>query len=93
MSKAEGKNWVFKGAQCLRPDSWLCLVSLSDGGKDAVEVREFDVATGQFVANGFHSPEAKANFTWIDHDTLAVATEWAPGDLTQSSYPFTSSRP
>jgi prolyl oligopeptidase len=88
LSKAEGKNWVFKGAQCLRPDARLCLVSLSNGGKDAVEVREFDVSTGKFVEGGFHLPEAKANFSWIDKDTLAVATEWAPGDLTQSSYPY-----
>ncbi|MGZ3401875.1 MAG: S9 family peptidase, partial [Phenylobacterium sp.] len=88
LSKAEGKNWVFKGAQCLRPDDRLCLVSLSNGGKDAVDVREFDVSTGQFVPGGFHLPEAKANFAWIDRDTLAVATEWTPGDLTQSSYPY-----
>jgi prolyl oligopeptidase len=88
LSKAEGKNWVFKDATCLQPDRRLCLISLSNGGKDAVDVREFDVATGQFVPGGFHLPEAKANFTWIDKDTLAVATEWAPGDLTQSSYPY-----
>jgi prolyl oligopeptidase len=88
LAKAEGKNWVFKGAECLAPDERLCLVSLSDGGKDAVEVREFDVSTGQFVPGGFHLPEAKANFSWIDKDTIAVATEWTPGDLTQSGYPY-----
>ncbi|WP_394762523.1 prolyl oligopeptidase family protein [Phenylobacterium sp.] len=88
LAKAEGKNWVFKGAQCLKPADRYCLISLSNGGKDAVEVREFDVQTGAFVDGGFHLPEAKANVDWIDKDTLAVATEWAPGDLTQSSYPY-----
>lgn len=88
LAKTEGKNWVFKGAQCLQPAARLCLVSLSNGGKDAVEVREFDVQKGQFVEGGFRLPEAKANFAWIDKDTLAVATEWTPGDLTQSSYPY-----
>jgi len=88
LAKAEGKNWVFKGAQCLKPADRYCLISLSNGGKDAVDVREFDTQTGQFVEGGFHLPEAKANFSWIDKDTLAVATEWAPGDLTQSSYPY-----
>ncbi len=88
LAKAEGKNWVFKGAQCLRPAGRLCLVSLSNGGKDAVDVREFDTGTGRFVEGGFHLPEAKGNFAWVDKDTLAVATEWAPGDLTQSSYPY-----
>jgi prolyl oligopeptidase len=88
LAKAEGKNWVFKGAQCLKPADRYCLVSLSNGGKDAVEVREFDAQTGQFVDGGFRLPEAKANVAWIDKDTLAVATEWAPGDLTESSYPY-----
>jgi prolyl oligopeptidase len=88
LAKAEGKNWVFKGASCLKPSDRYCLVSLSNGGKDAVEVREFDTQTGKFVDGGFRLPEAKANFSWIDKDTLAVATEWAPGDLTESSYPY-----
>ncbi len=88
LAKAEGKNWVFKGAACLKPADRYCLVSLSNGGKDAVEVREFDAETSKFVDGGFRLPEAKSNFAWIDKDTLAVATEWTPGDLTQSSYPY-----
>ncbi|MBS4104924.1 S9 family peptidase, partial [Tsukamurella paurometabola] len=43
LSKAEGKDWVFKGADCLAPDDARCLIMLSDGGKDAVTVREFDL--------------------------------------------------
>ena len=88
LARTDGKNWVFKGASCLKPADRYCLVSLSNGGKDAVEVREFDVATGAFVEGGFYLPEAKSNVAWIDQDTLAVATEWAAGDLTQSSYPY-----
>ncbi|MFI4966502.1 MAG: prolyl oligopeptidase family protein, partial [Caulobacterales bacterium] len=88
LAKAEGKNWVFKGAQCLKPADRYCLISLSNGGKDAVETREFDAQAGKFVAGGFSLPEAKSNVAWIDKDTLAVATEWTPGDLTQSSYPY-----
>src|SRR5258708_701955 len=87
LAKAEGKNWVFKGAQCLKPADRYCLVSLSNGGKDAVEVREFDAQTGKFVEGGFNLPEAKHNVDSIDKDTLAVATEWTPGDVTQSGYP------
>jgi prolyl oligopeptidase len=88
LAKAEGKNWVYKGAQCLQPQDQLCLVSLSNGGKDAVEVREFDMATGRFVDGGFRLPEAKHRVEWVDRDTLVVATEWTPGDLTQSGYPY-----
>jgi prolyl oligopeptidase len=88
MTKAESANWVFKGADCLKPDERLCLVSLSDGGKDAVVVREFDVEAKRFVAGGFDLPEAKHNVTWLDRDTLALATEWTKGDVTESGYPY-----
>jgi prolyl oligopeptidase len=36
LSQAEGKNWIWKGASCLKPDQTRCLVLLSDGGSDAV---------------------------------------------------------
>ncbi len=88
LAKTEGKNWVWKGADCLAPDDRYCLVSLSDGGKDAVEVREFDMQTGQFLKGGFLLPEGKHRFAWVDADTLAVATEWAKGEVTTSGYPY-----
>ncbi|MDB5428169.1 MAG: prolyl oligopeptidase, partial [Phenylobacterium sp.] len=88
LAKAEGANWVFKGAQCLKPAERLCLISLSNGGKDAVEVREFDTATARFVDAGFHLPEGKHRFEWIDRDTLVVATDWTTGEVTTSGYPY-----
>ena len=36
LARAEGRDWVFKGADCLAPDDTRCLINLSDGGKDAV---------------------------------------------------------
>lgn len=88
LAKAEGKNWVWKGADCLAPDSRYCLVSLSDGGKDAVVVREYDTQAKTFVAGGFALPEGKHRVDWIDKDTLIVATDWTPGEVTTSGYPF-----
>lgn len=88
LAKTEGKNWVWKGADCLAPDDRICLVSLSDGGKDAVEVREFDTASGRFLKDGFFLPQGKHRFAWVDADTLAVATEWAKGEVTTSGYPY-----
>ncbi len=88
LAKAEDANWVWEGAQCLAPEERYCLVSLSNGGKDAVIVREFDTETGQFVENGFNLPEGKHRFEWIDRDTLLVVTDWAAGDVTTSGYPF-----
>ncbi|MEO0365633.1 MAG: prolyl oligopeptidase family serine peptidase [Pseudomonadota bacterium] len=92
LAAQEDKNWVFKGANCFRPagaERTLCLVSLSDGGKDAVVLREFDLQTKAFVTDGFVTPEAKQGSAWIDQDTLLIATDWG-GDgstLTESGYP------
>ncbi len=88
LSKAEGANWVFKGASCLPPDETRCLVTLSNGGKDAVTVREFDTTTKSFVPGGFVLPEGKQNYSWLDKDTLLVGREWTPGELTKSGYAY-----
>lgn len=88
LAKAEGRNWVYKGVNCLSPDDRLCLVQLSDGGKDAVTLREFDVETKAFVEGGFVSPDGKQNVSWLDQDTLLIARDWGAGTMTKSSYPF-----
>ncbi|MDC7683559.1 prolyl oligopeptidase family serine peptidase [Asticcacaulis sp. BYS171W] len=88
LAKAEGKNWVYKGASCLPPEETRCLINLSNGGKDAVTVREFDVKTKTFVEGGFSLPEGKQVVTWKDADTLYVAREWTPGEVTPSGYAF-----
>jgi len=88
LARAEGRDWVFKGADCLAPDETRCLISLSDGGKDAVVLREFDTSTRRFVDGGFSLPEGKHRLEWLDRDTLLVATNFGPGTLTESGYPF-----
>ncbi|WP_029086608.1 prolyl oligopeptidase family serine peptidase [Brevundimonas aveniformis] len=90
LAEAEGENWVYKGASCLPPDERYCLISLSDGGRDAVTVREFDSVERRFVDGGFVIPESKSDLTWIDRDTLLVGTDWGgDGDMTDSGYPNT----
>lgn len=88
LARAEGKNWVFRGGSCLAPDDRYCLVSLSDGGKDAVTVREYDTVAGRFIEGGFVFPEGKQSVTWVDRNTLLVAREWAPGEMTTSGYAY-----
>ncbi len=88
LAEAEGKNWVYKGASCLPPDERLCLISLSDGGKDAVVVREYDSEARAFVEGGFELPESKGGATWIDADTLLIARDFGEGSLTSSGYPM-----
>ena len=86
----EGANWVYKGANCLRPapgGEWRCMVSLSDGGKDAVINREFNLSTKQFAEGGFVTAEAKQGLAWAGPDTLLIATDWGEGTLTDSGYP------
>ena len=87
LGTAEGKSWVWHSADCLAPEYRRCLVSLSDGGTDADVVREFDVGTGRFVPGGFTLPEAKSGVSWLDRDTLLVATDFGPDTLTRSGYP------
>jgi len=88
LAKAEGKNWIWHGANCPPPNYRRCLVSLSDGGEDADTVREFDLPTKAFVAGGFALPTSKQTADWLDDDTLIVSRDWGPGTMTASSYPF-----
>ena len=88
LSKKEDRNWVWKGVACVPPPGERCMVKLSNGGKDASINREFDLEKREFVAGGFEMPEAKADLTWKDLDTLIVATDWGDKSLTTSGYPF-----
>lgn len=91
LAKAEGKNWIWKGADCRPKTHDRCLVNLSNGGKDAVTVREFDLATKSFVdpaAGGFVLSESKQNIEWLDADTLILTRDWGPGTTTDSGYGF-----
>ncbi|MDP1559883.1 MAG: prolyl oligopeptidase family serine peptidase [Pirellulaceae bacterium] len=88
----EHENWVWKGASLLRPDYRRCLITLSRGGADASIVREFDMTTRQFVADGFQLPESKGGMTWIDQDHVYVATDFGPGSMTTSGYPRIAKR-
>lgn len=87
LAASEKENWVWHGAQCLKPDYRRCLVSLSRGGADADVVREFDLSTKAFIKDGFALPEAKSQVAWIDDDHIYVATDFGPGSMTTSSYP------
>ncbi|HET9065525.1 MAG TPA: prolyl oligopeptidase family serine peptidase [Gemmatimonadales bacterium] len=88
LATEENANWVWKGVDCLQPDERRCLLYLSDGGEDAVTIREFDLVTMTFVPGGFALPKSKQNVTWMGPDTLLVAREWSPGEMTASGYPY-----
>jgi len=92
LAEDEDKNWVFKGSNCFRPKGaakYLCMVSLSDGGKDAVINREFDLEKKTFVDGGFETLEARQGIAWIDANTVSIATDWGSdgSTLSESGYP------
>jgi prolyl oligopeptidase len=87
LAAAEKENWVWKGAQLLKPGHERALVFLSRGGADATVTREYDVTKRAFVEGGFFLPEAKGGASWIDIDTVYVGTDFGPGSMTTSGYP------
>jgi prolyl oligopeptidase len=88
LAEAESANWVYKGSTCLAPEERYCLISLSNGGKDAVTLREFDSVTRSFVEGGFVLPESKGGATWLNKDTLLISRDFGVGTLTNSGYPM-----
>ena len=87
LNKAESENWVWHGADCLKPEYQRCLVALSRGGADADVTREFDLGTMGWVKDGFFRDEAKGGLGWIDRDNVYVFTDFGPGSMTGSGYP------
>jgi prolyl oligopeptidase len=90
VAEEEDEDWVWKGANCLRPEYRHCLLSLSRGGADAVVIREFDVGERTFIMDGFYLPEAKSQLSWIDKDSVYVGSDFGDGALTDSGYARTS---
>lgn len=87
LGRTDNENWVWAGAGVIYPDYTRALISLSRGGSDAAIVREFDMATRQFVTGGFELAEAKTRICWEDDDTVLVGTDFGPDSLTESGYP------
>ncbi len=83
----DDENWVWAGARVIEPDHSLALITLSRGGSDAAVVREFDMRTKKFVADGFRVPEAKTQVSWEDENTVLIGTDWGEDSLTESGYP------
>jgi prolyl oligopeptidase len=64
LGQEENVHWVWHGAETLKPEHKLALVSLSRGGADASVVREFDLSAKSFVRGGYSLPEAKSQISW-----------------------------
>lgn len=86
LAEEEGENWVWKGANFLKPEERYAMVQLSRGGADATVLREFDAQAKRFVEDGFYLPEAKSRVSWLNKNTLYVGTDFGEGSLTDSGY-------
>jgi len=87
LSEKEGKKWVYAGATFLEPANDICIVALSDGGTDQDELREFNVKSKKFVANGITFPSSKGGVSWINKNKVLVARDFGEGSMTTSGYP------
>ena len=82
LAKTEGVDWVWGGATLIPGTHDRALLKLSRGGGDATILREFDLPTLSFVADGFTLPEAKGGADWLDRDTLILSSALGEGMAT-----------
>lgn len=87
MSKKDNIKWVYKGSEGLYPSYKRFLISLSNGGGDAVFIKEFDADKKQFVEDGFNIDESKGSASYVDENTVSVSSNFGEGTMTTSGYP------
>lgn len=75
------------GSSCLAPEYARCLLRLSPGGGDEVEIREFDLVKGSFVAEGFKVGKSRAFAEWMGPDKLLVAHTLGDAPKTLAGWP------
>jgi prolyl oligopeptidase len=86
LDAADKTDWVWQGAKCA-PGGMTCLIQLSPGGGDAATIREFNLKTKAFMADGFVLPRSKLDATYLDADNVLFSTDFGAGSMTTSSYP------
>ena len=82
----ENADWLLTGIRTLSASRPLAMLSLSRGGSDAAVLREFDIETRAFVADGFILPEAKSSSAWLDADALLLSSAHGGNMATTSGY-------
>jgi prolyl oligopeptidase len=75
------------GSSCLAPEYRRCLLRLSPGGGDEVEIREFDLVKGDFVPGGFRVGKSRAFAEWMSADQLLVGHTVGDSPKTLAGWP------
>ncbi|WP_171264677.1 prolyl oligopeptidase family serine peptidase [Acinetobacter sp. ANC 4558] len=83
----ENINWFYQDCIFLAESEEHCLIYLAEDGTDAVQVREFNLKTKQFVLDGFFVDIANTTVNWIDKNHIYVMTDFGQDSLTLSGYP------
>jgi prolyl oligopeptidase len=86
LAAKEGEDWVWGGSATLPPAHDRAIIELSRGGSDATVLREFDLASREFVPDGFYLPEAKSGIDWLDRDTLLLSSPLGQGMATHCGF-------
>jgi prolyl oligopeptidase len=91
LRRREGKPYALHiydaGTICLE-EIGRCILELSPGGGDAVELREFDLETGAFVDGGYRVDTAtRTQVAWLDADHVLIGTAQAGEALTKAGWP------
>jgi len=87
LAEAEGRDWYLDSVAHYTLAPERCLLTLSLGGSDAAETREYDLAAGDFVAGGFRLPIGKNHVAWRDQDSLFVCPAWEARQRSRAGYP------
>ncbi|KAM0707320.1 hypothetical protein Q7P35_005558 [Cladosporium inversicolor] len=74
LSREDEKEYFWDGVDILPIDRSRAIIHLSDGGADAAQLREWDFVSRTFVENGFNLDTAISSVTWLDADTLLLAS-------------------
>jgi prolyl oligopeptidase len=93
LRRTEGKpyelHWYNPKDTCLPPQFDRCLLMLSPGGGDEVELREFDLNKAQFVNNGFVTTASRTQAVWLTRDKVLIARGGASEPKTVAGWPRT----
>jgi prolyl oligopeptidase len=65
-------HWSNAQSLCLAPAFDRCLLMLSPGGGDQVELREFDLLRAQFVKDGFRTAASRAQAAWLSRNRVLI---------------------
>jgi prolyl oligopeptidase len=82
-----GRDWYLDDVSHYVLEPARCLLTLSDGGSDAAETREYDLEAQEFVPGGFAFPLGKSHIAWRGRDSLFVCPAWEAAQCSRSGYP------